>query len=115
VELQDDFTAKLAATALVGFTGIGKAVTQDPLAAFQGRQNLFIDMLCAVGKHQAKFRQWRQAFSARAEQDSPQLFSQRCPAGLASSNQVNPALAEVRSQVFHLRGFAYAVKTFKGD
>jgi hypothetical protein len=72
-------------------------------------------VLCAVGKHQAQFRQWRQAFSSGAEQDSPQLFSQRSTARLASGDQVNPALAQMRSKIFHLRGFAYAVKTLKGD
>jgi hypothetical protein len=33
--VKDDFTAQLAATALVGFTGVSKAITQHPLAAIE--------------------------------------------------------------------------------
>jgi len=58
VQLQYDFAAKLAAAALIGFTGVGKAVAQHPLSALQRRRICSSMLLGAIGKHQGQFSKW---------------------------------------------------------
>src|SRR5436305_4370736 len=115
MKMQHSLAAQLAASTLIGLGGSGEAVAQHPLSLSQRGQDLFINVLGAVGKHQRQLSSIRKAGGAGAEQHGAQLVPQNSPSRLAGSNYFNTALAQMVSQFAKLSALAYAVKTFKSN
>src|SRR5438270_5839638 len=115
MKLKHGLAAQFTSAALVGLAGIGETVAEHPLSFGQGRQNLFINMLGAVGKHQGQLCQGREPGSAGMEQHGAQFVSQRGASGLPRRDYINAAPAQVLCQLAKLGALAYPIETFKSN
>ena len=98
VELEDGSGAKLAATALVGFRGVGEAVAEDDFAGGEGGLNDFGDGLSAVGKHEGQFSQWREAGLPGVEHQGADAVTGEGSAGLAEEDDAAAEIAGFGSE-----------------
>ena len=77
----------MAATALVGFGGVGKAVAEDDLACFQGWVNHLGNGLGAVGEHQGHLGHGGEGRGAGVEEQGADAVAGGGSAGLTGQNQ----------------------------
>src|SRR5690242_1199889 len=115
MEFMHGLTAQLTPAALVGFAGVTEAVAQHPLSTLQRGENLLIDILGAVGKHEGQLCHGREARGARIQQDRPQAVSQSSPARLACDDDIYALAAQVSRELLQLGRFAGAVEALKGN
>ena len=103
---------KTAPTALVGKSGIGKAVTQHHLATRQCGGNHLHQVVAPRGKHQQRLAQ---GIHAVVQQQGAQLLGQRRAAGLARAQHLAALGREGLGQGVDVRAFARTIHAFKAD
>ena len=96
----------MAASALVGLGGVGKAVADDDPAGVESRLNDLGDGLRAVGEHQRHLGHGRQGAGAGVEQNLADAVAGCGAAGLAEQDRFLAAPCEPCRQALDLGGFA---------
>jgi len=113
VELKHRAGAQLAAAALVGLGGVGKAVAEDDFSSSECWLNDFGDGLSTVGKHERHLGHGRNMGGAGVQQQGSDAVAGGGSAGLASDYGVQAAFLHPGRQAFDLRGFTRTVETFE--
>ena len=86
VQSKHGLGAKLTAPALVGLSGVGKAVAEDDFALVKGGLDDFGNGLGAVGEHQGHFRHGREAGGAGVEDERADAVAGDCATGLTGED-----------------------------
>jgi len=112
---QDRLAAQLAATTLVSFGGISKAVAEHDASFRQGGLDDFRQVLGARGEHHRQFRQRRKTGGCSIQQEAANFFSGCGSAWLTRHHHGQSLLAKYARQLFYLGALAAAVESFEGD
>ena len=106
MQIENDFGAKLAATALIGLGGIGEAIAEDELTGSKSWFDDLLDRLCAIGEHHGQFCVRREICGFRIEEQCSDAVAEGCAAGLTGFDDGVAFLFERLFEEPDLRGFA---------
>lgn len=115
MELKNNFAAKLAASALVGFGRVGEAVTQDNVAAIKRGQDDLRYRLRTVREHETQLGSRRKGSGAGIEQEGADAVTDGGSAGLTGGRNGPPMLLKPICQLAKLSGLARSVEPLEGD
>ena len=115
VHAEDDFAAELAATALIGLTGVREAIAENNVAAVERGRDDFGDALGASGEHESELGHGIEALGFRVEEQGADAVADAGASRLAGDGDGETLSFEVRGEFAELRRFAGAVQAFEGE
>jgi hypothetical protein len=111
-QLRQHRPIEAAPATLVGEGGVGEAVTQHGLAAFQRGQDVVHEVITPRREHQQRFGQ---RLHRLVQHEAAQRLGQRRAAGLAREQHAVAVVAQPRGHRIEVRALAGAVDAFDGD
>ena len=115
VKRQNNLAAKFAATTLVGFGRIGKAVAKNDTCLLECRSNDLGNRLRTVGKHQPEFGARIKRLGLRIQQQRANPVPSLRPARLSNDLRLFTASFEPRGKPSELSRFARSVEPLEGE
>jgi len=113
VQIKDNGRAELASAALVGFGGVGKAVTEHDAPRSQRRFNDLSNRLRPIGKHQRHLGQGGNGRAARIQQQGANAVAGFGSSRLAGQYRLHSSRIQPTGQTLDLSGLTGAVEAFE--